>query len=89
MLYLRYVTEDGSMMFFSLNPDEIYYKCEECGKIIEIEDILEFAFDDKTCLADYICPECRAEIEEEEELGLEEEFQKRFEETLRRTGLKK
>ena len=55
MLYLRYVTEDGSMMFFFRNPDEIYYKCEECGKIIEIEDISEFAFDDKTCLADYIC----------------------------------
>lgn len=54
MLYLRHLTEDGTMMFFPLNPDELYYKCEECGKIIEVEDITGFAFDDKTCLGDYM-----------------------------------
>ena len=89
MLYLRHLKDDGTMMFFPLNPDELYYKCEKCGKIIEVEDITGFAFDEKTCLGDYICPECMAEIEEEEELQSEEEFQNRFEETLRKAGLRK
>lgn len=84
MLYLRHLKDDGSMMFFPLNPDELYYKCEKCGKIIEVEDITRFAFDEETCLGDYICPECMTEMELEEELELEEKFQAQFEEALRK-----
>lgn len=89
MLYLKISVKNGIISLHPLNPDEMYYKCEVCENFYGFDNLPDFSFDDNVFLKDYICPQCEAEIEEEYELEQEEEFQNRFEEALRRVGLRK
>lgn len=87
MLYLKTSVKNGIITFHPLNPDEMYYKCEECGNFHSIYNLSGFSFGDDVFLKDYICPQCEAEIEEEYELEQEEEFQSRIERALKMNNL--
>lgn len=87
MLYLKTSAKNGIISLHPLNPDEMYYKCEECGNFYGLDNLSDFSFDGDAFLKDYICPQCEAEIEEEYELEQEEEFQSRIEKALKMNNL--
>ena len=87
MLYLKTSVKNGIIRLHPLNPDEMYYKCEECGNFYVLDNLSNFSFDGDVFLKDYICPQCEAEIEEEYELEQEEEFQSRIEKALKMNNL--
>ena len=87
MLYLKTSVKNGISSLHPLNPDEMYYKCEVCGNFYGIDNLSDFSFDDHVFLKDYICLQCKAEIEEDYELEQEEEFQSRIEKALKMNNL--
>ena len=87
MLYLKTSVKNGIISLHPLNPDEMYYKCEECGNFYSIYNLSDFSFGDDVFLKDYICPQCEAEIEEYYELEQEKEFQSRIEKALKMNNL--
>lgn len=87
MLYFKTSVKNGIISLHPLNPDEMYYKCEECGNFYSICDLSDFSFGDDVFLKDYICPQCEAEIEEYYELEQEKEFESKIKHALKMNNL--
>ena len=87
MLYLKTSVKNGIINLYPLNPDEMYYKCKECGNFYGLDNLSDFSFDGDVFLKDYICPQCEAENEEDYELEQEEEFQSRIEKAFKMNNL--
>ena len=45
MLYLKTSAKNGIISLYPLNPDEMYYKCEECGNFYGIDNLSDCSFD--------------------------------------------
>ena len=46
MLYLKTSVKNGIISLYTLNPDEMYYKCEVCGNFYGIDNLSDFSFDE-------------------------------------------
>ena len=41
MLYLKTSVKNGIINLYPLNPDEMYYKCKECGNFYGLDNLSE------------------------------------------------
>ena len=69
MMYLKIENENGVISFAPLSDNAIYVMCNQCGKMVQIDNPGEIIWEVGSFQALDICEECNdmlVEIEEEE-----------------------